>query len=45
VNLEDQLFSCFVGHNKDVGFFADANLVADGVDGVVFLVCVEGEVV
>jgi hypothetical protein len=45
VNFKDQLLSCFVGHYKDVGFLANADLVADGVDGVVFLMCVKGEVV
>jgi hypothetical protein len=35
----------FVGDNKYVGFFSDANLVADGIDGALLLVGVEGEVI
>ena len=31
--------------DEDVGFFASADLVADGVDGGVLLVGVQGEVV
>ena len=41
MDLENQLLPGFVGDDKDVGFFADANLVADGVDCAVFLVSVE----
>lgn len=45
MDLEDELCPRCVGDDEDVGFFADADLVADGVDGAVFLVCVQGEVV
>lgn len=38
MNLEDELIARFVGDDKYVGFFADTNLVADRVDGSVFLV-------
>ena len=34
VDFEDQLSARFVGHDEDVRLFAHADLVADGVDGV-----------
>lgn len=38
MDLEDELFPRCVSDDEDVGFFADADLVADRVDGVVLLV-------
>lgn len=45
VDLEHHLGAGGGGDDEDVGFFADADLVADGVDGLLFLVGVQGEVV
>lgn len=45
VDLEHHLGAGGGGNDEDVGFFAHADLVADGVDGVMFLVGVQGEVV
>jgi hypothetical protein len=45
MDLEDELLPGLVGNDENVGLFADADLVAYGIDGVVFLVGVEGEVV
>jgi len=45
VDLEHHLGARVGGDDEDVGFFADADLVADGVDGALFLVGVQGKVV
>ena len=45
VDLEDVLRTVGVRDDKDVGFFADADLVADGVELLALQVGVEGEVV
>ena len=45
VDLEDVLGASGGGDDEDVGFFADADLVADGVEDLALLVGVEGKVV
>lgn len=45
MDLEDVLGAGGVGDDEDVGFFADADLVADGVEVLSLEVRVEGEVV
>ena len=45
MDLQDVLCAGAGGDDEDVGFFARADLVADGVDGGLPLVGVEGEVV
>lgn len=45
VDLEDVLDAGGGGDDENVGFFADADLVADGVEDLALLVSVEGEVV
>ena len=45
VEFEDVLFSGGGGDDIDIGFFSHADLVADGIDGGLFLEGVESEVV
>ena len=45
VDLQDALRSLVVGDHDNIGFFADTDLVADGVDAFLLLVGVEGEVI
>lgn len=45
VYLENMLLTGGVGDDEDVGFFARADLVADGVDCGLFEESVKGEVV
>ena len=45
VDLEDVLNPTGGGHNEDVGFFADPDLIPYRVDGGALEVCVEGEVI
>ncbi len=45
MDLEHELFPGLVGDDEDVGLLADADLVADRVDGRLFLVRVQGQVV
>lgn len=45
VDLENVLGAGGGGDDEDVGFFADADLVTDGVEDLALLMGVEGEVV
>lgn len=45
VDLEDELDAGWVCDDDDVGFFADADLVSDAIDGFLLLVSVQSEVV
>ncbi len=45
MNFQDELLAGWISNDKDVGFFPHANLIADAVNGRVFLVGVKGEVV
>ena len=45
MDLEHELFTGLVGDDEDVGFLADADLVADRVDGRVLLMGVQRQVV
>lgn len=45
MDFEDQLLAGLIGHHDDIGFFADSNLIADRIDGVLFLVIMQGKIV
>lgn len=45
MDFQNALFFLIVRNHNNVRFLPNTNLIADGVDAFVLLVCIEGEVV